>query len=497
MPRHLSGPRIRRGAARAGRPRPTQTEVVPKSGATLVTVRHSLLAKEVPMLSPTASMRRTAAALTLAASCGALAPAAEAAPPRPKNDPFYHYSGETPLEQVAPGTVLKTRAKPLHIIGIPTPIRMVQLLYRSTGQVGQPTVNVTSVLQPPVKLKTPRVLSYQSAYDSLSPDDQPSYALAGGNTFGGIINHGETLLTSQWLLAGYHVAVPDTEGQQANFAAGPEYGLNTLDGLRAALASPAVGLKATSKAGLIGYSGGAIATEWAAELAPTYAPDIDDNLVGAAMGGVLVSPGHNLHYIEGSKTWAGVAPMAIIGAARAYGVDITPYLSAYGLKIYNKMKKASISEVLGAYPGLRWKQLAKPEYPTAESIKIYVDLVNQLIMGTGGTPTTPLFIGQGAKGELEGTPGDKPGIGKGDGVMIAGDVRSLARQYCDAGTKVEYREYASRSHVSTLPAWLPSANGWLRQRFAGAPAPQNCATIAPGNPLDPIEYSGSDAAESR
>ena len=55
-------------------------------------------------------------------------------------------------------------------------------------------------------------------------------------------------------------------------------------------------------------------------------------------------------------------------------------------------------------------------------------------MGTGGTPTIPLFIGQGANGELEGTPGDKPGIGAGDGVMIAGDVRTLARDYCAKGT---------------------------------------------------------------
>lgn len=483
MPRHFTS-----------RPRPVrqvrvQTEHLPKTSVTIVTV---------PDMSLSARSRRGIATATVVASCAALAPAADAAPPRPKNDPFYAYSGETPLAEVAPGTVLKTRTKPLHIAGIATPIRMVQLLYRSTGQVGQPTVNVTSVLQPPVKPKTPKLLSYQSAYDSLNPDDQPSYALAGGMTFGGAINHGETLLTSSWLLAGYHIAVPDTEGQRAVFAAGPEYGLNTLDGLRAAFNSPAVGLKATTKAGLLGYSGGAIATEWAAELAPTYAPDVNSRLVGAAMGGVLVSPAHNLHYVEGSKIWAGVMPMAIIGASRAYDVDLTPYLSAYGLKVYNKMKKASIAEVLGTYPGLLWKDLAKPQYATPESVKIYVDIVNELIMGTGGTPTTPLFIGQGAKGEIEGTAGNKPGIGKGDGVMIAGDVRSLARQYCDAGTKVEYREYASRSHVSTLSAWLPSANGWLRQRFAGAPAPQNCASIAPGNPLDAIKYTGTDSdAQSR
>ena len=107
-------------------------------------------------------------------------------------------------------------------------------------------------------------------------------------------------------------------------------------------------------------------------------------------------------------------------------------------------------------------------------------------MGTGGTPTIPLFIGQGANGELEGTPGNKPGIGAGDGVMIAGDVRTLARGYCAKGTTVHYEQYDALSHISSLLLWLPNSIAWIKQRFADLPAPQNCSSIAPGNPLEPI-----------
>ena len=71
-------------------------------------------------------------------------------------------------------------------------------------------------------------------------------------------------------------------------------------------------------------------------------------------------------------------------------------------------------------------------------------------MGTGGTPTIPMYIGQGANGLPEGTPGNKPGIGRGDGVMIAGDVRTLARYYCEQGTAVYYEEYGLLSHTSTV-----------------------------------------------
>jgi hypothetical protein len=412
---------------------------------------------------------------------------AAAAPPPPGQDPFYRYDGGTPLDQIAPGTVLKSRTSSLHVLGIPTPITAVQLLYRSTGQRGQATTNVTSVLLPPLRIGAPKVVSYQSFYDSLNPDDEPSYTISGGGvSLGGAIPQLESGLVQPLLLSGYAVAIPDTEGQQADFAAGPEYGYNTLDGLRAAYNSPAVGLTSTSKAGLIGYSGGAIATEWAAELAPTYAPEVNRDLVGAAMGGVLVDPAHNLHYVDGSSVWAGVTPMAIIGVSRAFDIDLTPYLSAKGLDIYNKLQKATISQVLGAYPGLTWAELAKPEYSVPESVPLYVHAVNQMIMGTRGTPTAPLFIAQGAGGTLEGTPGDKPGIGPGDGVMIAGDVRTLARHYCGRGVRVQYQQYDALSHIGTAAPWLATAMPWLTARFAGIAAPQNCATIPPGNALDPI-----------
>jgi hypothetical protein len=426
----------------------------------------------------TVALLLTVAALTMAAS-------ASAAPPTPEEDPFYDYSGTAPLASIAPGTVLKSRTLSYHVVGVPLPVKAVQLLYRSTSQVGEPTVNVTSVLKPPLSFGTPQIVAYQSFYDSLNPVDEPSYAISGGLTLGGAIPQVESALIGPELLAGRTVVVADTEGESADFAAGPEYGLNTLDSLRAALAAPATGLAGAKKIGLIGYSGGAIATEWAAELAPTYAPEVNAKLVGAAMGGVLVDPAHNLHYVEGSLSWAGVMPMAIIGVSRAFGIDLTPYLSEYGKQLYAKLEKASIAEALAHYPGLTWAQLAKPEYPTPESIPVYVHVVNQLIMGTGGTPTAPLFIGQGALGELEGTPGNKPGIGEGDGVMIAGDVRTLARSYCERGDQVLYDEYPL-GHVTAAVPWIATAVPWLEARFAGTTAPANCGSISPGNPLTPI-----------
>ncbi|HTU79472.1 MAG TPA: lipase family protein [Solirubrobacteraceae bacterium] len=444
---------------------------------------HAVRPRWVPSVRLSAVVAVSALMLTMLLASGARA----AVPP--EKDPFYAYTGTTPLADIAPGTVLKTRTELYHVAGIALPITAVQLLYRTTSQLGQPTVNVTSVLLPLLRLGPPTVISYQSAYDSLTTEDDPSYAISGGPvTLGSLLPNLESVLIAPALLAGDAVVVPDTEGERADFAAGPEYGYNTLDSLRAAVSSSATGLAGAKKIGLIGYSGGAIATEWAAELAPTYAPEINSKIVGAAFGGTLVDPIHNLRYTEGSTIWAGVIPMALIGLARSFHEEtiIPPYLTEYGLELFNKLQKASILEVLGEYPGLTWSQLVKPAYPTAESIPAIVKDANDLIMGTHGTPTVPLFIGQGAGGELEGTPGDKPGIGRGDGVMIAGDVRTLAREYCSRGVKVQYSEYEDLSHILAAVPWLVEATAWMVGRVDGVAAPQDCASIAVGNSLEPV-----------
>lgn len=435
------------------------------------------------------SVRPLLLAVLVAVVAALMAPSMSAAATPPAQDPFYKYTGSTPLANIAPGTTLKSRTVPYHIFGLATPLKAVQLLYRATDAQKRPTVNVTTVVQPTcfLCLNRDKVISYQSFYDSLNPDDQPSYAISGGVTLGGLIPQIENVLFAPFLLKGYSIVISDTQGQTANFAAGPEYGTNTLDSIRASINSNAVDIDANAKVAMIGYSGGAIATEWAAELAPTYAPDLNKNLIGAAFGGVLVHPAHNLYYVEGSSIWAGVMPMAIIGVARSYGIDLQPYLSENGKKIYEKLKNASIINVLGQYGGLKWSDLAKPEYPYPESIPAYVAAANKVIMGTGGTPKIPMLVGQGTGGELEGTPAH-PTYGKGDGVMLAGDVRSLLRQHCSKGTKVKYNEYGG-SHITSALEWLPQAIDWTFDRFSifsSLTLPNNCSSIKPGNSLAPI-----------
>ncbi|MGW4378330.1 lipase family protein [Kitasatospora sp. NPDC004531] len=430
------------------------------------------------------AVARTLAAALAAAVVATAAPAVTASAAA-SPDAFYSYDGSTPLSSFAPGTVLKTRTLSYHLLGIPTPVPAVQLLFRTTDAQGRPSAGVTTVVRG-LGSDGSRAVSYQSFYDSLNPADSPSRAIAGGLTLGGAIPNAEALFVVPFVLQGYDVVIPDTEGQRADFAAGPEYGTNTLDSIRAVSASPATGMNADTRFGLLGYSGGAIATNWAAALAPGYAPDVNRRLVGFAEGGLLVDPAHNLKYVDGSTVWAGVVPMAVVGVARAYDLDLTPYLSDYGKQVYAKLQDASIVNALGQYPGLTWKKLAKPQYADPNSVPAFLTAVNRVNLGSAPTPTVPGYLAQGNAGVLEGTFGNLPGIGTGDGVMVAGDVRALARQYCATGNgRIAYQQYDLLSHLGAAVPWAPTAVAYLNDRFAGKAAPSDCGRIPAGNSLAP------------
>ncbi|MGS0896114.1 lipase family protein [Burkholderia stagnalis] len=427
--------------------------------------------------------------MTVAAALSALfaiAPPAGAAAPTVA-DPFYTYTGSTPLASISPGTVLGTRNVTYHVAGISTAVTAQQLLYRTNNALGQPVVNVTSVIRSPVS--NGRAISYQSAYDSLNPYDEPSQVIAGDRDVTKIINIGtllynaESVPLSTLLLLGYNIIVPDTEGQTADFAAGPEYGMTTLDSIRAALNTPSTGLNPSSKVAMIGYSGGAIATNWAAQLAPSYAPDVNKQLVGAAEGGVLVDPAHNLRYVDGSIVWGGVAAAALAGLARGYNFDLTPYLSDTGVAVFKDIQNQSLAYILPKYTGLHWATLFKPQYANdINSIPVYVTYANKVNAGLAASPTIPMFIGQGTAGVLDGTFSSQVG----DGVMLAYDVRALAQKFCRSGVPVVYSEYPLE-HAGSIVPWVAGMLPWLYDRFGGKTAPSNCVLTAllPSNSLAP------------
>ncbi len=408
--------------------------------------------------------------LAIVAAVGAAllgAPVASGAPVLPTQDPFYTYTGS--LAAVSPGTVLKTRPITVQGSSVSVAFSASQVLYRTTGELGQPTVTVATILKPLLPVP-PRIVSYQTAYDALGAQCDPSYTLRGGSG-GDTTASAEEQLISLYIAAGDTVVVPDYEGTNLDWGAGQESGYGTLDGIRAA--ERVLGLAAASTpVAMVGYSGGSIATEFASELQPTYAPSLD--LVGTAEGGVPVDFAHNLDYINGSKGWSGVIPAVLVGVGRAFKLNVAQYASAYGLQVAHQVQDQCINSFYGNYPGLTIQKLLKPRYQNFLGIPVFASITNHLIMSGTGTPKGPLFIGV---GNADGT---------GDGVMVAADVQALAHTYCQRGVSVQFNEYKNDDHTAAAIPFEAGAVQFITERLNGLAVSNGCSSIGPANSLAPL-----------
>lgn len=216
----------------------------------------------------------------------------------PSQDPWY--TAPDGFERAAPGTILRIRSAPGNLTSISANCSGTwNILYRTTDSLYKPTWAVTTVFVPAHPVAA--LLSYQPYYDSVDINASPSYAMYGG--VGVEVNDS--------LSRGWYVNVPDFEGPLASFTAGVMSGHATLDSVRAALTLA----PANTTYAMWGYSGGALASEWAAELQVQYAPEL--NFSGAALGGLTPNTTSVLQSINKSYA-AGLAPPGILGLVNQY-----------------------------------------------------------------------------------------------------------------------------------------------------------------------------------
>ncbi|MFT4086424.1 MAG: lipase family protein [Gordonia sp. (in: high G+C Gram-positive bacteria)] len=390
----------------------------------------------------------------------AVAPgAAGASPPIPSQDPFYRPPADLAVK--APGTVLRTRVVQLGYRDTRLPKNATQVLYRTTDQFGTPSSTVTTIIRPANPLPGNPIISYHAFYDALGSQCDPSYTLRGGPSS----SVPDLAIVAGYTAAGYTVVIPDYEGQKLRWTLGRESGQGALDGIRAAERS--LRLPRSTRVGLFGYSGGSVPTVYAAALASKYAPEL--NLVGAAAGGVFVDPAHNLNYVDGSATWAGVIPALMTVYNEAYQLGLSNYLSPKGVRILNQVRGQCINQFAADYPGLTDHQLLRGGMSLLD-VSGVIPAIRGNIPSNVGTPRIPLLLGQGRSDAV------------GDGVMVFKDVAGLAHVYCRRGVPTTFRGYIGKDHEQAVPLFAADAVTFLGDRFAGR-APTGCVGIPPGNQL--------------
>ena len=392
----------------------------------------------------------------------------------PCDDPFYQPPAG--YQHAEPGTVLRSRDVELAFLGlIPQSITATQLLYRTTDMNGNPEATVTTVILPAEVApgQTCPLLSYQCAIDAISSRCFPSYALRRRAKGLGSLTQLELLLITAAVAEGWAVSVPDHEGVRGLWGAPYEPGYRVLDGIRAALNSERLELSPSAPIGLWGYSGGGLASAWAAEMSGDYAPELD--IVGAVLGSPVGDLGNTFRRLNGTLL-AGLPALVVAALAHTYpGLDrvIKQHANDAGVDLLKRLERMTTIEAvirtankdLGDY----LDEPLEDVLSTPEIVHVFQDIK----LGAA-VPAPPVLIVQAVH----------------DYLIDVDDIDALAEAYSAGGARVTYHRDAFNEHMVLHPLSAPMTLRWLTDRFAGRPLSEHVIRTTWPTMFNPMTYAG-------
>jgi hypothetical protein len=392
----------------------------------------------------------------------------------PRDDPFYQPPAG--YQHAEPGTVLRSRDVELAFLGlIPQSVTAIQLLYRTMDMNGNAEAAVTTVIVP-AELDPEQpcpLLSYQCAIDAVSSRCFPSYALRRRAKALGSVSQLELLLVAAALAEGWAVSVPDHEGVQGIWGAPYEPGYRVLDGIRAALDSERIGVSPSSPIGLWGYSGGGLASAWAAEMCGEYAPELD--IVGAVLGSPVGDLGNTFRRLNGGLL-AGLPAMVVAALVHAYP-DLDRVLKEHtneeGRALLHQLEKMTTVGAVLRMAGMDMGDYLDEPLEEILSTPEVRHVFDSIKLGAA-VPTPPVLIVQAVH----------------DYLIDVNDIDALADAYSAGGARVTYHRDAFNEHMMLHPLSAPMTLRWLTDRFAGRPLTEHLIRTTWPTMFHPMTYIG-------
>ncbi|MFF0793569.1 alpha/beta fold hydrolase [Streptomyces spiralis] len=384
----------------------------------------------------------------------------------------------------ADGTLIRSEPLPLALglpgLNGPLPGRATRVMYKSTDAGGRPVAVTGAYIEPaahwPGAGARPLVVV---APGTMGQGDQcaASMALEHPVSFNGrTMSVGyEDLSVYRLLSRGAAVVVTDYVGLGATdrlhtYVDRVDEAHAVLDAARAARAVRGASVTAASPVGLFGYSQGGGATAAAAELQPSYAPDVA--LAGTYAGAPPADLTEVTKAIDGSEL-AGALGWSLNGFLQT-DPDLRPIADAH----LNAAGKAALKDLSTMCVGD-----AILHYGYARSTRWTTDgrSVSDIIRST---PALQDFLDTQRIGRLKPAGPVRLATGTSDNLVPHAQARQLAVDWCRKGADVTYRPVVLPNvispllnHFGPLLADQGAAVSWLTDRLAGRPAPANCATL--------------------
>ncbi len=378
----------------------------------------------------------------------------------PELSSFYNV---TSWEPGAPGTLVK--AEPIE--GAPTGVKLYRIMYQSTDLQGRaiPVTGLYAAPDAPAPEGGFPLVSFahgttgvgQVCGMSQSPlqEDTPANS--------NYVPHIEPLVQAGWA-----VVASDYSGMGApgpsSYLVGPLEARGVLDAIRAVEnSSPMIGDVPIdqSKLGVYGKSQGGEAAMSALQLAPDYASELD------LAGGVILAPGFTpplagiLDAVASNPTSTS-QNMFVMLLAQSYAENYPELVSLDDILSPTGLEKVSLLESNCGH-GLAEKVSDVPlseliNYPVAPG---FVTAFGEAMPGRVKLES-PIMVVQGLK----------------DKTIIPQFTHAQVMSQCAVGTTTFYVRYPEDDHPSlNYQARLhnPSVIDWMNARWAGEPAPSNCA----------------------
>ena len=365
------------------------------------------------------------------------------------------YDTPSGLSKLKPGAVIRKEAESQFLPTLDGFSTAYRIMYRSTGQLGQPVAVGGMVFVP--KGKAPRggwpIVAWDHGTSGVGDLCNPSRSsdMYDGGQWDLYADQIDNLLKQ-----GYVVTASDYEGLGTaglhTYLLTDALGRATIDAVRAARI---VVSSTSAKWAAIGHSEGGQAALGAGELAATYGKGL------SYVGAVGYAPSQHLE--EGVLAIASdkfAAPYLAYMAVGMRSIDPSFEYSRFVGPLYaDRMTDAEIHcfdewfylDNLGVNPTP--ENALNPNWASDATVQRYLDLGV-----VGQRPgAAPILV-------LQGT---------GDGLYST--YPQFLADICATGTKVHGITYPNISHDHVLPQGAADAYAWLADRFAGKPAPNDCA----------------------
>ncbi|MFF7468514.1 lipase family protein [Streptomyces sp. NPDC008092] len=381
----------------------------------------------------------------------------------------------------ADGALVRTAPLPLALslpsLPGPLPGTATRLMYKSTDSAGDPVAVTGAYIEP--------------AAPWLGPGARPLVALAPGTMGQGdqcaasmglqypLLLNGRTvsvgyedLAVYRLLAEGVAVVVTDYVGLGATdrlhtYVNRLDGAHAVLDAVRAARNLPGTSVTAASRVGLFGYSQGGGATAAAAELQPSYAPDI--TLAGSYAGAPPADLNAVTAAIDGSEL-AGALGWAVNGfvqADPALRPVVDAHLGAAGRAALADLSTMCVGDALLAYGS---------QHSTA-----WTNDGSSISEVVAGEPALQAFLDEQRIGRTAPAGPVRLATGVSDDLVPHAQARQLAVDWCGKGANVTYVPVllpdagsALLNHLEPLLTDQGDAVAWLTARLSGVPAGSNC-----------------------